>query len=71
MSPRVGVDWMVHIESLLRIFRRAFNWLHCSPGKGDLKASQKQDMPSIYCGAILFTIEVKGYLLFVVREDRG
>jgi hypothetical protein len=60
---------MVHIESLLAIFGRAFNWLGGSPVEGDLKASGKQDMPSIHWGAILFTIEVKVYLLFVERED--
>jgi len=36
--------------------------------KGDLKASGKYDMPSIYCGAILFTIEVVVKLPLVVRE---
>jgi hypothetical protein len=35
-----------------------------------LKASGKQDMPFIYCGAIFFTIKVKVYLLFVEREER-
>jgi hypothetical protein len=39
--------------------------------KGDFKASGKQDMLSIYCGAIFFTIEVKVYLLFLERENTG
>jgi hypothetical protein len=42
-----------------------------SSGKGDLKASGKYDMPSIYCGAILFTIETIVNLLVVVRELGG
>ncbi len=37
--------------------------------KGDLKASGKYDMPSIYCGAILFTIEVVVKLPLVGRES--
>jgi hypothetical protein len=35
-----------------------------------LKASGKLDMLSIYWGAILFTIEVEVYLVFVERENR-
>gem|GEM_PF-6593406 len=70
-NKRVMINWMVHIESLFRIFRRALNCLHCSPGKTDLKASGKQDMLSINTGAIFFTIKVKVYLLSVEREDRG
>ncbi|MGB7061712.1 MAG: hypothetical protein WBF13_05075 [Candidatus Zixiibacteriota bacterium] len=37
--------------------------------KGDLKASEKQDMPSIYRGAILFTVKAMVNLLFVEREN--
>jgi hypothetical protein len=39
--------------------------------KGEFKTSGKQHVLSIYTGAIFFTTEVKGYLLFVEREDRG
>jgi hypothetical protein len=62
---------MVHIESLLDIFRRAFNSLRCSPEKGNLEASGKQDVLSIYTGAIFFTIKVVVYLRFVERGVRG
>jgi hypothetical protein len=42
-SNDFGVNWTVHIESLLYIFRRAFDRVRCSPRKADLKASGKQD----------------------------
>ena len=70
-DTNLGINWMVHIESLLRMFRRAFNCPHCSPGKGDLKASRKQDVLSINTGAILFTIKVVANLLFAERENTG
>ena len=69
VSLRVRMNRVVHIESRLHVFRRAFNWLHCSPE--DLKASGKQDVLSIYTGAIFFTTEVEGYLRFVERETTG
>lgn len=62
---------MIHLESLFHMYGRAFNCLQGPPGEGDLKASGKQDMPSIYWGAILFTIKVEGYLWFVERENMG
>ena len=39
--------------------------------KGGLKAREKLDMPSIYCGTIFLTTEVMVYLLFVERGNSG
>jgi hypothetical protein len=60
---------MVHIGRVLLMLRRACDRLHPPVRKkGDFKTSLKQNMLSIYCRAILFTIEVVGNLPLVVRK---
>ena len=61
----VSIGWFIS-NLVFRISGRAFGCLHCSPA--DLKARAKEDMLSIYTGAIFFTTEVAVYSLFVEGE---